>query len=337
MSVNGPVHRVERLPLREVWPREQQDFSAWLVENIDILNEHLPFILSPDSLSAEQAAGRFFADIVADADSPDGGERCKVVIENQLETTDHDHLGKLITYAAAFDARAVVWISGGARPEHARAVQWLNDETSIDAWLFELRAIRIAESPVAPMLIQIIGPSELGKEAKAERQAAGTERASQAAFWEVVLPRVAEHCRALGVWQNRRAPQSPYVSQTVPGAPGRMLWQMWVTQRGSWICLRFEGDAKEEADFYFASLQARRREIEERFGEPGGLRWDALPEYRASRLTWENPTRGGFLDEPDQWTDAAETLADGMRRLIEATWGPIKELPSYAAGVPGIT
>ena len=98
----GPTNRVEKVPLRDARPHEQQDFSRWLVENIDLLNEHLPFNVDPDSLQREQAAGDFAVDVVGEATGPDSTEPFNVVIENQLERTDHDHLGKVLTYLAAY-------------------------------------------------------------------------------------------------------------------------------------------------------------------------------------------------------------------------------------------
>lgn len=227
-----PTHRVERVDLRSVWPREQQDFSRWLVENIDFLNDQLPFEVDPESLRPEQAAGEFSADVVGDAIDPDSAEPIKVVIENQLGRTDHDHLGKVLTYVAAFDAKAAIWIAARARPEHAKAVQWLNDESSIDAWLFGVEVIRIAGSRKAPLLTQIVGPSDLSRKAKVEKRASQADRGEKEAFWTVVLPKVADACRSLGVWQGRNPSGNVHVWQTVPNSPGRIGWQMWVTHHG---------------------------------------------------------------------------------------------------------
>ena len=97
------ITKLRRVPLREVWPHEAYDFTAWLEENLDVLNDALDLTLV--DASREQAAGSFSVDLVAEDEA---GNR--VVIENQLGKSNHDHLGKVITYLAAMDARAAIWI-----------------------------------------------------------------------------------------------------------------------------------------------------------------------------------------------------------------------------------
>jgi RecB family endonuclease NucS len=96
------VGRIDRVPLREVWAHEAYDFTLWLQENIEVLNEALKLNLV--SVEPERAAGSFSVDLVAE--DSDGN---KVIIENQLEKSNHDHLGKVITYFNAMEARAAIW------------------------------------------------------------------------------------------------------------------------------------------------------------------------------------------------------------------------------------
>src|SRR5512143_1154802 len=120
---NQSIGKLERLPLREVWKHEARDFTQWLQDNIDVLNEALDITLV--NVDREQAAGSFSIDLVAEHEG--GG---KVIIENQLEKSDHDHLGKLITYLTALDAHTAIWIVAAPRPEHVAALSWLNDSSS---------------------------------------------------------------------------------------------------------------------------------------------------------------------------------------------------------------
>jgi hypothetical protein len=113
------ISKIQRLPLREVWQHEAYDFTTWLQENIEVLSDALG--LSLVSAEREQAAGSLAVDLTAEDSS--GGT---VVIENQLERSDHDHLGKLVTYLASFDAKTAIWIVADPRPEHIQAVSWLN-------------------------------------------------------------------------------------------------------------------------------------------------------------------------------------------------------------------
>ena len=117
------IGKLERVPLREVWKHEALDFTHWLHENIDVLNTALDLNLV--NVDREQAAGSFSIDLVAEDGS--GGT---VVIENQLEKSNHDHLGKLVTYLTAMGATVAIWIVSDPRPEHVAAITWLNESSS---------------------------------------------------------------------------------------------------------------------------------------------------------------------------------------------------------------
>ncbi len=117
------VGKLRRVPLREVWKNEATDFTTWLEDNPDVLNEVLDFNLS--SLEREKAAGDFSVDLVGDDENGN-----TVIIENQLEASDHRHLGQVLTYLAALEAKAAVWIVSRPRQEHVKAVTWLNEATN---------------------------------------------------------------------------------------------------------------------------------------------------------------------------------------------------------------
>ena len=134
------VGRMEKVSLREVWKKEAKDFTGWLYENLEVLGEELDLDLTPDE--KEKSVGSFSADITAE----DGAGR-KVLIENQLEKTDHVHLGQILTYISNLEAKVAIWISSDPRPEHIRAVEWLNETGSgVGVYLQELRR---AAFPVA--------------------------------------------------------------------------------------------------------------------------------------------------------------------------------------------
>ena len=97
------IGKLERLPLREVWKHEAQDFTTWLEENIEILNESLDLSLS--GAEREKRAGTLNVDLIAEDDAGN-----PVVIENQLEKSNHDHLGKLITYMSVIGSKTAIWI-----------------------------------------------------------------------------------------------------------------------------------------------------------------------------------------------------------------------------------
>lgn len=148
--------------LREVWPHEAHDFTPWLAKNISVLGDTIGIDISIEE--TESSVGDFNVDIYAyDADT---GR--KVIIENQLEETDHDHLGKLITYASGKDAELVVWLVRKARPEHRAAIEWLNNHTDegIGFILCEIKLFRIGNSEPAPKFEIIEQPNNWVKEMK---------------------------------------------------------------------------------------------------------------------------------------------------------------------------
>ena len=117
--------------IRKVW-RLEPDFSAWLAlpENMELLAKAVGIDILPEE--TEAAVGKYSADIFA---REDGSDR-KIIIENQYGTTNHDHLGKLITYAAGKEAKVLIWIVEKADDEHRAAVQWMNEHTDADIGFF---------------------------------------------------------------------------------------------------------------------------------------------------------------------------------------------------------
>lgn len=155
------IGKLQEVHLRELWSHEQHDFSEWLAseENLDLLNDALGLTLT--DVQTEAFVGSYRADLVA----KDETSNLTVVIENQLESTDHDHLGKIITYASGLDADVVVWIVKNAREEHRSAIEWLNQKTleGISFFLIEVHAYRIGDSLPAPKFEVIEKPNDFNK------------------------------------------------------------------------------------------------------------------------------------------------------------------------------
>jgi RecB family endonuclease NucS len=117
------IGKLQRVPLRDVWKHEATGFTKWLQDNIDVLGEVIDLNLS--NAESEQSAGAFSADLVAEDESGN-----PVIIENQLEKSNHDHLGKVLTYLVAMGAKTAIWIVADPRPEHVSAISWLNESSS---------------------------------------------------------------------------------------------------------------------------------------------------------------------------------------------------------------
>ena len=144
--------------IRSVWPDEARDFTPWLAlpENLEILADTIGIDLSVQD--TEVAVGDFRADIIAYETDTDR----KVLIENQLEDTNHDHLGKLITYASGTGADYIIWIVKHVRDEHRAAIEWLNNHTDeqIGFFLCEIKVFQIGDSMRAPKFEIIEKPND---------------------------------------------------------------------------------------------------------------------------------------------------------------------------------
>ena len=157
--------KLKEIDIRKVWQHEQYDFSKWLSsennlkELGDILN------LSLTDVETEKFVGNYRCDILC-KDEITGKV---VLIENQLEPSNHDHLGKIITYSSGLDASVVVWIVQNAREEHASAIEWLNKHTDDDVsfFLVEIHAYKIGDSEPAPQFKIIEQPNDFVKSVKA--------------------------------------------------------------------------------------------------------------------------------------------------------------------------
>lgn len=156
--------RLEKVELRDFWYKEDRDFTPWLAkpENIEILSEAIGIELEVQS--QEQTVGPFRADILCF----DINNNHYVLIENQLEKTDHTHLGQLMTYAAGLDAVTIIWISSKFTEEHRAALDWLNRITDETFRFFgiEIELYKIGDSFPAPMFNVISKPNDWSKNVK---------------------------------------------------------------------------------------------------------------------------------------------------------------------------
>lgn len=325
-----------RVPLRDVWPHEQRDFSRWVKDNIEFLNEHLGVTVDPESLEPEVATGPFAADLVGNGTDDETGDVVKVVIENQLERTDHDHLGKVVTYAANHDATHAVWIAAEARPEHVRAVQWLNTHPDLVVWLFVVEAVAVNDRQVAPSLRRIVGPSIVTRSVKAEKQADNLDALAQQSFWELVLQPARGQFADRRLFQRHQPRKGVHVWQTVPEIPTDMGWQFWVTSGGSWLCLRINATEEPlgDPDLWFQPLLDEREKIEASFGDT--LQWVRKEGMAARLIRWDNPVPGGYRDDPETWPRAASSLVEAMDRLVTSVYPVLRTIRSNLEGLGNV-
>ena len=182
------IGRITRVPLREVWKHEAKDFTKWLEDNIDQLNETTGLGLI--EAKREQSAGDFYVDLVAEDE-----EGHTVVIENQLGKSDNDHLGKILTYMTSMEADRAIWIVGEPRPEHVRAITWLNESADASFFMLKAEAARIGESAPALLLTLIVGPSEESRVVGETKKDLAERHSLRMDFWIGLLDRAKERTK----------------------------------------------------------------------------------------------------------------------------------------------
>ena len=300
----GGIGKLERVPLREVWKHEALEFTKWLEENIDVLNEALDINLS--SAEREQSAGAFSVDLVAEDEAGD-----LVVIENQIGKSDHDHLGKLITYLTALEAKTAIWIVTDPRPEHVRAVSWLNESSAASFYLLKVEAVRIGDSPPAPLITRIVGPSEESREVGAKKKQLAERDALRYRFWEQLLEEARKRTKL-------HASISPTHHSWVGTGAGKsgLLFNYVARQHEAYVELYIDRgkDSEEENKAIFDQLMNHKESIEAAFGGP--LEWQRLEGKRACRVK-KTVSLGGYLDE-DKWPEVHKEMIDAMIRLEKA-------------------
>ena len=280
---------LQRVDLREVWPNEASDFTPWLAKNIEILGEVLGLELEVET--REASVGPFSLDVLA----RDLGSNQRVVIENQLNPTDHDHLGKLMTYAAGFDASVVVWLVREFRPEHRAALDWLNHRTGEDTAFFgvAVEAWRIDGSRPAPHFVPVAVPNDWQKRAhESGRPAERSERSERyRAFFQTLIDELREEH---GFTKARKGqPQNWY--QFASGHSG-IPYNVAFTGDGKLVAgLTMSSGDKERNEQRFDRLAEHKEAIESEFDFT--IQWDRRDDIQACFVQSE---RGGTIDEDDE-------------------------------------
>lgn len=296
------IGRIEKVPLREVWKKEAKDFTSWLFDNIEILGEELDIGLT--AVEKEKKVGPFSADIIAE-----DGTGQKVLIENQLEKTDHDHLGKMLTYVSNLDVKAAIWISSEPRKEHERAIDWLNESgLDINFYLVQIEAYRIGKSEPAPKFSIIAGPSEESKIIGKEKEELSKRHKKRLEFWESLL----EKSKSKTPLHSNITPSIYSWIGTGAGRSG-LNYNYIITYKYGAIELYIDRgkELKEENKIIFDELHSHKKEIEEIFGEE--LEWQRLDDARASRI--RKVYTYARLDDKNKWNKLQDDMIDGMIRL----------------------
>ena len=289
------IGRLQRVGLREVWDHEARDFTPWLEDNIDVLNDVIDLSLS--IVAREQEAGDFSVDLVAEDESGNS-----VIIENQFGQSDHDHLGKLITYLTEIGANVAIWIVETPRPEHIRAISRLNESCLASFYLLKLEAVRIGDSSPAPLITLIAGSSAESPD----------DRHIRFQFWTQLLERAQERTP---LYANI-SPSERGDIRTAAGERG-LTFNCVIGMHTSRIELYIDRDTDADSDNeeIFDTLEESKADIENAFGEP--LEWQRLEGRRACRIS-QQFALGGYRDNEEEWPEIQDAMIDGMIRLEAA-------------------
>lgn len=302
------IGSLEPVPLRELWKHEERGFSAWLETNLDVLSEAIGVALSDPQ--RELRAGGYQVDLVAENENGD-----TVIVENQLGPTDHDHLGKVLTYLTNMDAKAAVWITSDPRPEHIRAVQWLNETTPDDIafFLVRLAAYRIEGSSPAPLFTVIVGPSHESKTFGKQKKELAERHILRLDFWGQLLRRAKE--KGLLLHAQRSPTKDAWISAGAGIRAGLSFnYVIWIVEKAAVEFFIDTGD-KEENKQVFDRLFAQKAAVESAFGAP--LLWERLDEKRACRVRFVL-RNGGLTSDESMWPSIQDAMIAAMDKLANA-------------------
>ena len=300
------------LAAREVWTNEAQDFTPWLASNIALLGNAIGIDLETEA--TEVGVGDFRVDIVA----RDLSTGHVVVIENQLDATDHSHLGQLLTYAAGRDATAVVWVAPRFRDPHREAIDWLNAHSTegLDFFAVEIELLRVDDSLPAPHFKLVAQPNEWAKARRAPSSGPSDLGLRYQAFFTAILERF-KAVRPFVTSANRVGTDN-WFGFAAGRAGFQLVWSVAVGAR-----LRVEmyidtGDQARNKDL-FDRLQAMRGELEVAIGSP--IEWDRLDSKRGSRFAiYHQIDKATFDQDPKiiEWAvDTMVRFSDVLRPLIK--------------------
>jgi len=314
--------KLQRVDPRTVWKHEAHDFTPWLAEQIEVLGEALGLDL--ELVEREAGVGDFSADIVA----KDLGRDRLVVIENQLEATDHSHLGQLVTYAAGREAGVVVWIAREFREEHRQALDWMNraSAAAIEYFGVVVELLQIDNSSPALNFKLVATPNEWRR---TSRSASSKPLSDKGAAYQRLFQALIDELRDKHRFTNARAgqPQNWYDFSTgVTGfrysasfaARGRVRAEVYIDMK--------DADANERALQWLKQSQV---ELERDFGE--SLSWEDLQDKRACRVACY---RQGAIEDSDEDLELYRTWLVDRLLKFKKVFGPRLKSAAAAAAAP---
>jgi hypothetical protein len=298
-----PLSTLEQVDLREQWADEARGFTVWLsTDGLELLGETIGADLV--LVEREASVGPFSADILAQME---GEDEHLVIIENQLDRTNHDHLGKVITYASGLGARTVVWVAKEFTDEHRQALDWLNARTDDGASFFGLEIVlwKIADSPSAPQFRIVSRPNAWTKVVRQTPRGEPTEtKIQQRDFWQ----ELADYMRSKGTFLSLRMPQPQHWYDIALGRSNVHI-SLTINSRLKRVgCEIYMGG--EHAKQVYDILYAKKDRIERDLGFT--LDWRRLDERKAARAIVYHE---GSISDPSQREEIKEWIRNTAEKL----------------------
>jgi hypothetical protein len=302
--------------LRQAWEGEATAFTPWLAqpENIKLLSETVRIELEVES--QEKNVGPFRADILC----KDTATGHYALIENQLERTDHIHLGQLVTYAAGLDAVTIIWIAAKFTDEHRAALDWLNKATpgEINFFGLEIELWRIGGSPMAPKFNVISQPNDWTETVAQQAGAASGPRSDierlHLEFWTQFRAFLGSRGSKLRV---PRPAKESWVN--VPLGRSNFVLSAWNNMRDRVSGVQLELTGPDAKAYYGLIEQRMRTQVEERLSRFGRVEWRPLPNRQVSQVGIQ---RVGLPNNPETWSELDRWMADVLEAM-HALFSPI--------------
>ncbi len=273
--MQNKLGKLKKVNLREIWSHEEHDFTKWLAqeENLNILADEVGTTIK--LIQTEASVGKFSVDILAEEESTGR----KIIIENQLEETDHDHLGKIITYASGYNAGILIWIVKGVRDEHKQAIDWLNEHTDegVNCFAIKMELWQIGDSQIAPKFHIVSQPNDWAKAIKA----VGSGELSESSLKKLeFLKTFIDYCKEKDskLRLSKPQPKTPGYYYINLGISGVSL-ALKINQRNQILKLDVYFLDK---DFYNEIKEKHKEDIEKDLSEE--LIWDDLPGYKGATV-----------------------------------------------------
>lgn len=321
-GVPSDLSRIKAVDVRSIWLHEAHDFTSWLLENADVLSEVLGMNL--DLIEAERRVGGFALDLIG-TDLQTGET---VIVENQLEQSDHGHLGQLLTYAGGTDPRTIVWCAPRFRDEHRAALDWLNEHTDEDTRFFgvEISAVRIDESRPAPLFRLVAQPNDWTKQVHTDKATLLTGKAAAyQAFWVQLLERI----RTTHPDWTTGSAGSKVSWITIPYGTSGTWYGLLFTNSGPAIELYFGSASAEVNSAEYAKVAAHREVLDSLVDLP--IVYEPLPNKKASRLRVYRPNGVGDVLEAADHEGLFEWFISTMEQFRPAT----QKIKALIAREPG--